>query len=124
MYRSPHTIAYRDIAYSPAAARYGTNVEILTEAGNRLMDYQRPTTLYPRYEVANGPTRGVPMLPGRVDFHIAALQTRTKRAAKDQYTFDRRSSEKYPTPPPLKTLTFVSGAPTRLHGREDVILIP
>lgn len=125
MYKSPQTIAYRDIAYTAAAQpSYQTRLEVLTEAGNNLMDYQRPVTKFPRFEVAGGPTRGVPMLPGRLDFHVQAYVTRTKKSGKDGYSFDRISSELYPEPPPLKTWTFVNGSATRLDGRNDTLLYP
>lgn len=122
MYRSPQSIAQRDLAYLPAGDKHATNLAVLTEAHTQLMGMGKPLSKFPTFERTKGPTRAVPMLPGRLDFHIQAYLTRTKRAAKDTYSFDRRSSELYPQAAPM--VNFVGGNATRLVGRDQIVLLP
>ena len=123
MHRSPHSVVHRDLTFLPAASRYRTDLDVLTEASTSLFNMGRPLGKFPRFEWPGGPTRNVPMLPGRLDFHIQSRVTRTKRAAKDPYSFDRMASEKYPVPAPTH-LKFVTGNATRLEGRDQVVLMP
>ena len=120
MYRAPQSIAHRDLAdaAATAVARH-TEMSALAAASNDLLRYA-PLTKYPTFETRTGPPRGVPMLPGRVDFQLQSYLTRSRRAAKDVVSFDRRASEWYPQEAPF--VSFVQGNAARMVGREEVLL--
>jgi hypothetical protein len=118
MHRSPQSVLQRDLSQlmtAPARERVA-----LTEASSDLLGLHRTASKVPRWQYL--PPRKYPVLPGRVDPSLQAYVTRTKRAAQRSYSFDRRSSELYPAPPPLKTWTFIDGASTRLVGRDPLVL--
>lgn len=120
MHRSPQSVLQRDLAQlmsAPAKERLA-----LTEASSDLLGLHRTASKVPRWRYLDPPPRAYPVLPGRVDPSLQAYVTRTKRAAKDSYSFDRRATELYPAPPPLKTWTFIDGASTRLVGRDPLVL--
>lgn len=122
MYRSPQSVMQRDLSMHIGG---GTAQEraALVDASSDLMGVSRSAlSKMPRWLHTDTPPRAYPVLPGRVDFSLQAYVTRTRRAASSSKSFDRRSSELYPDPPPLKTWTFVDGAPTRLVGRDPLVL--
>lgn len=120
MYRSPHTIVHRDLAFDRMLRARGTDdVVALTEATNELQGLNFPRASKVRHV---DPSRvAYPFLPGRLDYKLDAAVTRTRRAAKDPLTIDRMSSELYPEVPPR--IDFVVGLNTRFNGRDPVVLV-
>lgn len=92
-------------------------LQALVNSSNHLLGLQRKLTK--NQAAAAGMPRLNPLRPAVLDERYGSVLTRSKKSALQPQYSDRMTSEYYPLPAPR--IDFISGASSRLIGREPAV---